>query len=99
MLLKKIIVCNEGDYFLSLDDRGIVKLFKIFDDENYEESNNAILSPRQKQSFWSGIFTSKIPRDDSSVVFSVPNEIILDVTFSHDSSSIAACTNKGTIRV
>ncbi|XP_043802978.1 apoptotic protease-activating factor 1-like isoform X2 [Apis laboriosa] len=97
--IKKIIVCNEGDYFLSLDDRGIVKLFKIFDDENYEESNNAILSPRQKQSFWSGIFTSKIPRDDSSVVFSVPNEIILDVTFSHDSSSIAACTNKGTIRI
>lgn len=96
--IKKIIISNEGDCFLSLDDHGIVKLFKLFTDENYEEKNIP-LSPRQKQSFWSGIFTSKIPHDDSSAMFSVPGEIILDMTFAHDSSSVAACTNKGTIRV
>ncbi|KAK9303557.1 hypothetical protein QLX08_004783 [Tetragonisca angustula] len=96
--IKKIIISNEGDCFLSLDDHGIVKLFKLFTDENYEEKNIS-LSPRQKQSFWSGIFTSKVPHDDSSVMFSVPDEIILDMTFAHDSSSVAACTNKGTIRI
>ncbi|OAD55428.1 Apoptotic protease-activating factor 1 [Eufriesea mexicana] len=97
--IKKIVISNEGDCFLSLDDHGVVKLFRLFDDENYEENNIAILSPRQKQSFWSGIFTSKIPHDDSSVVFSVPDEIILDMTFAHDNSFIAACTNKGLIRI
>lgn len=97
--IKKIIISNEGDCFLSLDDHGVVKLFRLFDDENYKQNNVAVLCPRQKQSFWSGIFTSKIPHDDSSVVFSVPGEVILDMTFAHDSSSVAACTNKGTIRV
>lgn len=97
--IKKIVISNEGDCFLSLDDHGVVKLFRLFDDENYEENSTTILSPRQKQSFWSGIFTSKIPHDDSSVVFSVPDEIILDMTFAHDNSFIAACTNKGLIRV
>ncbi|XP_060817084.1 apoptotic protease-activating factor 1 isoform X1 [Bombus pascuorum] len=97
--IKKIIISNEGDCFLSLDDHGVVKLFRLFDDENYKQNNVAVLSPRQKQSFWSGIFTSKVPHDDSSVVFSVPGEVILDMSFAHDSSSVAACTNKGTIRI
>lgn len=97
--IKKIVVSSEGDCFLSLDDHGIVKLFILSDDETYEQTNVAVLSPRQKQSFWSGIFTSKIPRDDSSLIFSVTDERILDMTFGHDNSYIAACTDKGTIRV
>ncbi|XP_076676313.1 apoptotic protease-activating factor 1 isoform X3 [Andrena cerasifolii] len=97
-IIKKIVVSTAGDYFLSLDDCGIVKLFRLSEDENYEQ-NRIALSPRQKQSCWSGIFTSKFPHDDSSVKFFVPGETILDMTFAHDNSCIAACTNRGTIRV
>ncbi|XP_054000407.1 apoptotic protease-activating factor 1 isoform X1 [Hylaeus anthracinus] len=96
--IKKIVMSSEGDCFLSLDDHGIVKLFKLSDDENYEQ-NHIPLSPRQKQSFWSGIFTSQIPHDDSSIVFSVNGEIILDMTFAHDNKYIAASTNRGTIKI
>ncbi|CAL7936563.1 unnamed protein product [Xylocopa violacea] len=97
--IKKIIISNEGDCFLSLDDHGTVKLFRLSNDENYEQSNIAVLTPKQKQIFWKGIFTNKVHHDDSSVVFSVPNEKILDMTFAHDNSRIAACTDKGTIMV
>ncbi|CAK9826161.1 Apoptotic protease-activating factor 1 [Anthophora retusa] len=96
--IKKIVISSEGDCFLSLDDHGIVKLFRLSDDENYEH-NIAVLSPRQKQSFWSGIFSSTIPHDDSSIAFSVTDEIILDMTFTHDNKCIAASTNRGTIRI
>ncbi|XP_003700960.2 uncharacterized protein LOC100880336 isoform X1 [Megachile rotundata] len=97
--IKKIVVSTTADCFLSLDDRGIVKLFRLSDDDNYEQSQIGPLSPKQKQVFWSGIFTSKVPHDDSSMIFNITDEIILDVTFTHDSNYIAACTNKGTITV
>ncbi|KZC07642.1 PREDICTED: apoptotic protease-activating factor 1 [Dufourea novaeangliae] len=97
--IKKIIISTDGDCFLSLDDQGIVKLFRLSDDENYDHNHIVLLSPRQKQSFWSGIFASKFPRDDSSIEFFVDGEIILDMTFAQDNNCIAACTNRGTIRV
>ncbi|XP_076176382.1 uncharacterized protein LOC143151283 isoform X2 [Ptiloglossa arizonensis] len=97
--IKKILTSTEGDCFLSLDDHGIVKLFRLSDDENYDQNHIALLSPRQKQSFWSGIFASTLPHDDSSIVFSVDGEIILDMTFTHDNNYVAACTNRGTIKI
>ncbi|XP_029055973.1 apoptotic protease-activating factor 1 [Osmia bicornis bicornis] len=97
--IKKIVVSTTGDCFLSLDDLGIVKLFRLSEDKSNEQNHIGPLSPRQKQTFWSGIFSSKVPHDDSSVMFHVAGEMILDMTFTHDSNYIAACTNKGTIRV
>ncbi|XP_017794472.1 PREDICTED: LOW QUALITY PROTEIN: apoptotic protease-activating factor 1 [Habropoda laboriosa] len=96
--IKKIVISNEEDCFLSLDDHGIVKLFRLSDHEN-DEHNIAVLSPRQKQSSWSGIFTSTIPPDDSLITFSIADETILDMTFTHDNNHVAACTNRGTIRI
>ncbi|XP_031834716.2 apoptotic protease-activating factor 1 isoform X2 [Nomia melanderi] len=97
--IKKIVMSTKDDCFLSLDDQGIVRLFRLSDDENYDENRIALLSPRQKQSFWSGIFASNFLHDDSSNKFFVEEEIILDVTFAQDSNYIAACTNRGTIKV
>ncbi|XP_076619262.1 uncharacterized protein LOC143340817 isoform X1 [Colletes latitarsis] len=96
--IRKIVISTEGDCFLSLDDLGIVKLFELSHDENYDQ-NRVLLRPREKQSFWSGIFASKIPHDDSSLVLSVDGEIIQDMTFAHDSKYIAVCTNRGTIKI
>ncbi|XP_076641925.1 apoptosome protein Dark isoform X2 [Halictus rubicundus] len=96
--IKKIVVSTERDCFLSLDDHGIVKLFRLDDDEDYDE-NNLVLSPKRKQSYWSEIFTSEVPHDDSSKVFFIDGEIILDMTFAQNNNYIAVCTNKGTIKV
>ncbi|XP_076236256.1 apoptotic protease-activating factor 1 [Calliopsis andreniformis] len=96
--IKKIVISTESDCFLSLDDHGIVKLFRLFEDENYDQ-NRSLLSPKQKQPSWSGIFTNKFFHDDSSTVFFVVGEIILDMTFAQENTCIAACTNRGTIRM
>ncbi|XP_076276380.1 uncharacterized protein LOC143207139 isoform X2 [Lasioglossum baleicum] len=97
--INKIVVSTERDCFLSLDDHGIVKLFRLDDDEDHNENNPVLLSPKQKQSFWSEMFTSEVPHDDSSKVFFIDGEIILDMTFAQDNNYIAVCTNRGTIRV
>lgn len=96
--IKKIATSTDGDCFLSLGDNGIVKLFRLFEDEN-DDQNHCLLSPKLKQASWSGIFGSKFPHDDSSIVFSIPGEMILDVAFVQDNTCIAACTSRGTIRV
>ncbi|XP_017884244.1 apoptotic protease-activating factor 1 isoform X2 [Ceratina calcarata] len=94
--IKKIVVSSDGDCFLSLDDQGIVRLFKLSDDEDEQDK---CIPPKQKQDFWQGIYTSEIPHDHSSMKFSVPEQIILDMVFAYDNSRVVACTDKGMIVV
>ncbi|KAG7206909.1 hypothetical protein KM043_000802 [Ampulex compressa] len=97
--IKKIIVSGKGDCFLTLSDSGEVKLFTLNNDEDTDQNFIHAQSPRQKQTFWSGIFTSNISQDDSVSRFYINGEIILDMTFGDNDDYIAACTNTGTIRV
>nr|XP_033321533.1 apoptotic protease-activating factor 1 isoform X1 [Megalopta genalis]XP_033321534.1 apoptotic protease-activating factor 1 isoform X1 [Megalopta genalis] len=97
--IRKIVVSSDHDCFLSLDDHGIIKLFRLYNDADYDKDQIVLLNPKQKQPFWREIFTGKYSHDDSSKVFSVDKEIILDMTFAQDNNYIAVCTNKGTIKV
>jgi len=98
--IKKVIVSMAGDCFLSLNSAGIIKLFHLFNenDEIFDQHKHTD-SPRQKQSFWSDIYTNSNGQDDSLVEFWVENEIILDMAFGHEDKYIAACTDKATIQV
>ncbi|XP_066591533.1 apoptotic protease-activating factor 1 isoform X2 [Prorops nasuta] len=95
--IKKIVLSENGEYFLSLNSVGIIKLFNLHDDEGVDDHETYLRSPSEKQFNWTGIFTNNESHDDSSLTLTIDNEIILDVIFGYDDECIAACTNKGSI--
>lgn len=97
--VKKIVVSAKGDYFLTLTDNGVVKLFHLSYDEQDHPYHVHLNSPKEKQKSWTGFFTNDNKQDDSLLELSVKNEIILDVEFGYEDKFIAGCTNKGTIQV
>lgn len=97
--IKKLIVSTNGDCFLSLSSAGIIKLFHLHLNDEFESNGPHLESPRQKQNSWSNIFKNNNDLDNSVVEFSVKGEIILDMAFGYDEQYIAACTNKAKIQV
>lgn len=93
-VIEKIVVSGYGELFLTLC-KGVVELFTLYNYFNTWDNN--IQSPKQKQVFWTNIYANV--EHNSIKTFSIEDEIILDVTFGHDDKRIAACTDKGTIRV
>lgn len=100
--IKKLIVSTNGDCFLSLSSSGIIKLFPLQLNDEFEPNDHShthMESPQQKQSSWSNIFKNNNDLDDSVVEFSIKGEIILDMAFGYNEQYIAACTNKAKIQV
>lgn len=99
--IKKVIVSTAGDCFLSLSSAGIIKLFRLFNenDEIFDPHYMHSESPRQKQYFWAEFWENSNGQNDSSAEFCVENEIILDMAFGHEDKYVAACTDNATIQV
>ncbi|XP_032673551.1 uncharacterized protein LOC116845226 isoform X2 [Odontomachus brunneus] len=95
--VKKIVVSAGGDYFLTLTDNGVVKLFRLFYEQDHPY-NVHIDSAKEKQKSWTDFFTND-KEDDSLLKLSIKNEIILDVEFGYQDKFIAGCTNKGTVQI
>ncbi|XP_057324435.1 apoptotic protease-activating factor 1-like isoform X2 [Microplitis mediator] len=106
----KVIVSQNGKFFIALNSESIVKYFTLTtdnddddDDENENElyddysDNNHSHTPRDKQTFWYPI----VPRqtNTSSVTYDTNGELITDMTLSSDDKRLAVCTAKGTIIV
>lgn len=100
----KIIVSSE-EYFLTLSDDGQVKLFIMREGEQSNGSVSTpmrVRSPREKQPFWSGIFSNTDSKDNSIVTISINDEMITDMVLSDNDighKRIAICTQQGTIQV
>lgn len=95
--IKKIIVSKQGDYFLSLTNSGVVRLFALCND--MFDHHMHVDSPKQKQRFWHELFGKANDHDDSLIKFSIKNEIILDIAFGHEDKYIVASTDKSTVQV
>ncbi|KAL2742849.1 apoptotic protease-activating factor 1 isoform X1 [Vespula maculifrons] len=96
-VIEKIVVSENGEFFLTLC-KGVVEIFTLYNNDYFNKRDKRIQSPKQKQIFWENIYAN-IDGHSSIRIFSIEDEIILDVTFGHDDERIAACTDKGTIRV
>lgn len=97
--IKKIVVSAKGDHFLALSDTGIIKLFHLNLDDAYEQHCAQVHSPKQKQNFWTGMFTNSSNMDDCLMEFQIIDEVILDMAFAYEGKYIGACTNQGTVKV
>lgn len=97
--VKKIVVSASGDYFLTLTDNGVLKLFRLYYNKQDHPYHMHVGSPKEKQKSWTRFFTNDHKQDDSLLKLSIQNDIILDMAFGYEDKFIATCTNKGTIQV
>ncbi|XP_025153495.1 apoptotic protease-activating factor 1 isoform X2 [Harpegnathos saltator] len=97
--VKKIVVSAEGDFFLTLTDNGVVKLFRLYYDEQDHPYHVHLGSPKEKQKSWVGFFTNDNKQDDSLLELSIKNEIILDMVFGYQDKLIATCTDQGAVQI
>lgn len=95
-IVEKLVVSSDGKFFLSLCN-GVLKLFPLYSSDYFNKSDLHIRSPRQKQVFWSDIYSTN--GHSSLKEFFIEDETILDMAFGHDDKCIAVCTDSGTIRV
>lgn len=94
--INKIIVSCHGDYFITLSQNGKIQLFQLREDD----FNRDVLTPREKQVSWKGLFGDKSPKVEGQ--FSIDKETITDMALSQRDGRldrIGACTDEGTIRV
>ena len=95
----KIDVATNGEFFLTLCQEGIVKLFVLKEEEDGQNASPPLRSPRDKQRNWNKLFSDTASFDNSQYTFSIDNEIISDMVVGHDDKRIAVCTRSGSIKV
>ncbi|XP_028982158.1 apoptotic protease-activating factor 1 [Diachasma alloeum] len=96
----KVIVSERGDFFVALNDQGVVKRFSLdaeSDDDNSSDEGSHVHTPREKQISYS--YIHKIPEDQSCTTYSLNDLYITDIALSPDDKRLAACGKKGYFRV
>lgn len=98
----KVIVSQEGDFFLALNDQGVIKRFLLNqdNDEDTSSSETKMQTPREKQCSWSPVY--KPPKDQCVNTYDLRDQLMTDIsdmTLSPDDQKLAACTPKGYFRV
>ncbi|XP_044006935.1 uncharacterized protein LOC122851639 isoform X2 [Aphidius gifuensis] len=102
--LKKVILSKRDIFFLALNDKGYIEKFNYEIDQANEINNDdrhCLQSPREKQSFWSGIHRNPKPSNVKTYMIQDNKyiHIIEDFALSSDDTTISACTLKGIVRV
>lgn len=102
--IKKVVLSKRGIFFLALNNEGYIEKFDYEIDQTNEINNNdrhGLRSPREKQSFWSGIHRNPKPSNVKTYVIRDDNFIhnIEDFALSSNDTTISACTLNGIIRV
>ncbi|KAK0174087.1 hypothetical protein PV328_007201 [Microctonus aethiopoides] len=100
--IMKVIVSTNGDYFLALNNKSTIKRFFLqqkdeYENMSYNDGDNNVTTPREKQSFWSAIHRET--KDISVTTYIVEDQQISDMALSSDNKYVAACTTKGIIVV
>ncbi|KAK0169016.1 hypothetical protein PV327_002765 [Microctonus hyperodae] len=100
--IMKVIVSTNGDFFLALNNKSTIKRFLLpekneYENISYNDSDNNVTTPREKQSFWSAIHRET--KDTSVTTYTIEDQQISDIALSSDNTYVAACSTKGIIVV
>uniref|UniRef100_A0A0C9RL69 Apaf1_1 protein n=2 Tax=Fopius arisanus TaxID=64838 RepID=A0A0C9RL69_9HYME len=94
---------SEEDFFVALNDQGVIKRFTLNIEEYGNNSNDDVIqlrSPREKQISYN--YIHKIPEDQSRTTYDLSDcsmTDIADIALTRDNKKLAACTRKGYYRV